>query len=56
MKNSESSATKAVFLKAGLGGLNNQDYQKMVNELYEEFEKTKQLIIDLTRHMESVKS
>ena len=25
-----------------------------VNELYEEFEKTKQLIVDLTRHMESI--
>lgn len=34
----------------------NKDLFIVVNELYEEFEKTKQLIIDLTRHMESVES
>ena len=32
----------------------NKDLFITVNELYEEFEKTKQLIVDLTRHMESV--
>jgi hypothetical protein len=36
MKGSESSATKAVYSKAGLGGLDNQSYQKMVDELYGE--------------------
>ena len=32
----------------------NKDLFITVNELYEEFEKTKQLIDDLTRHMESI--
>jgi galactitol-specific phosphotransferase system IIB component len=32
----------------------NKDLFITVNELYEEFEKTKQLIVDLTRHMESI--
>ena len=32
----------------------NKDLFIAINELSEEFEKTKQLIIDLTRHMESV--
>lgn len=36
MKGSESSATKAVYSKAGLGGLDNPSYQKMVDELYAE--------------------
>jgi galactitol-specific phosphotransferase system IIB component len=32
----------------------NKDLFITVNELYEEFEKTKQLIVDLTRNMESI--
>jgi len=32
----------------------NKDLFIVVNELYDEFENTKQLIIDLTRHLESV--
>ena len=34
----------------------NKDLFIAVNELYGEFEKTKQLIVDLTRHLESVES
>jgi hypothetical protein len=32
----------------------NKDLFIVINELYDEFENTKQLIIDLTRHLESV--
>jgi len=32
----------------------NKDLFLVVNELHEEFEKTKKLIIDLTRHLETV--
>ena len=32
------------------------DLMTVANELYEEFENTKQLIIDLTRHMDGVES
>lgn len=32
----------------------NKDLFLVINELNDEFEKTKQLIIDLTRHMEYV--
>ena len=32
----------------------NKDLFLVVNELYTEYEKTKQLIIDLTRHLETV--
>jgi hypothetical protein len=32
----------------------NKDLFVVVSELYDEFENTKQLIIDLTRHLESV--
>ena len=32
----------------------NKDLFVVVNELYNEFENTKQLIVDLTRHLESV--
>lgn len=39
MKGSESSATTAVYSKAGLGGLDNTSYQKMVDELYVELVK-----------------
>lgn len=34
----------------------NKDLFIAVNELYSEFEKTKQLIVDLTRHLESVET
>ena len=34
----------------------NKDLFLVVNELYTEYEKTKQLIIDLTRHLETVES
>ena len=34
----------------------NNDLFNAEKELYEEFEKTKQLIIDLTRHLDSVES
>ena len=32
----------------------NKDLSLVVNELYAEFYKTKELIIDLTRHLDSV--
>jgi len=32
----------------------NKDLLEAANDLYTEFEKTKQLIIDLTRHLDSV--
>jgi galactitol-specific phosphotransferase system IIB component len=32
----------------------NKDLFLAVNELYEEFEKTKKMVVDLTRHLESV--
>jgi hypothetical protein len=32
----------------------NKDLLEAANDLYSEFEKTKQLIIDLTRHLDSV--
>jgi hypothetical protein len=32
----------------------NKDLFIVVNELYSEYEKTKNLIIDLTRHLESI--
>lgn len=38
MKGSESSATKSVYSKAGLGGLDIPSYQKMVDELYVELD------------------
>jgi hypothetical protein len=34
----------------------NKDLLIVVNELSEEFEKTKELIIDLTRHLDGVES
>jgi hypothetical protein len=34
----------------------NKDLFLVVSELYEEFEKTKKLIVDLTRHLESVET
>ncbi len=34
----------------------NKDLFMAINELYTEYEKTKNLIIDLTRHMDSVES
>jgi hypothetical protein len=34
----------------------NKDLFLVINELYSEYEKTKQLIIDLTRHLETVES
>ncbi len=32
----------------------NKDLFVVINELHDEFENTKQLIVDLTRHLESV--
>jgi hypothetical protein len=32
----------------------NNDLMLVASELYDEFEKTKQLIIDLTRHMDGI--
>lgn len=37
MKGSEKSATKAVFSEVALAGINNEDFQQMVDELYKEF-------------------
>jgi hypothetical protein len=34
----------------------NNDLMLVANDLYEEFEKTKQLIIDLTRHMDGIET
>ena len=34
----------------------NKDLFLVVNELYNEYEKTKQIIIDLTRHLETIEN
>jgi hypothetical protein len=34
----------------------NKDLFMAINELYTEYEKTKKLIVDLTRHMDSVET
>jgi len=37
MKGSEQSATKAVYSEVALAGINNDDFQQMVDDLYKEF-------------------
>lgn len=39
MKGSKKSASKAIYSEASIGGLNDADFQKMVDELYAEFVK-----------------
>ena len=39
-----------------VGNKSNKDLLIVVDELSEEFEKTKELIIDLTRHLDGVES
>lgn len=45
---------KIVEIAQDVENKSNKDLFIVVNELYEEFEKTKQLIVDLTRHLDTV--
>lgn len=48
--------TKLLEIANDVENKSNKDLFFAINELNSEFEKTKKLIIDLTRHMESVES
>lgn len=45
---------KIIEIAQDVENKSNKDLFIVVNELYEEFEKTKQLIVDLTRHLDTV--
>lgn len=45
---------KLVEIVTDVKNKSNKDLFLAVNELYEEFEKTKKMVVDLTRHLESV--
>lgn len=45
---------KLIEIATDVENKSNKDLFVCVNELYGEYEKTKSLIIDLTRHLESV--
>jgi hypothetical protein len=45
---------KLIEIATDVENKSNKDLFVCVNELYEEHQKTKNLIIDLTRHLESV--
>ncbi|MEY4573650.1 MAG: hypothetical protein RLZ10_2949 [Bacteroidota bacterium] len=47
---------KLIEIAEDVENKSNNDLLTVANELYEEFESTKQLIIDLTRHMDGVES
>lgn len=49
-------ANKLLEIAKDVENKSNNDLLLVANELYEEFEKTKQLIIDLTRHMDGIES
>ena len=45
---------KIVEVSNDVENKSNKDLLLVVNELYEEYDKTKELIIDLTNHLENV--
>jgi len=47
---------KLIEIAEDVENKSNNDLMTVANELYEEFESTKQLIIDLTRHLDGVES
>lgn len=47
---------KLIEIAEDVENKSNNDLLTVANELYEEFESTKQLIIDLTRHLDGVES
>ena len=47
---------KLIEIAEDVENKSNNDLLTVANELYEEFEGTKQLIIDLTRHLDGVES
>ena len=47
---------KLIEIAEDVENKSNNDLLIVANELYEEFESTKQLIIDLTRHLDGVES
>jgi len=47
---------KLIEIAKDVKNKSNKDLFIVVNELYGEFENTKKLIVDLTRHLESVES
>ena len=47
---------KLIEIATDVKNKSNKDLFIVVNELYDEFENTKKLIVDLTRHLESVES
>jgi hypothetical protein len=49
-------SNKLIEISKDAENKSNNDLFNAEKELYEEFEKTKQLIIDLTRHLDSVES
>jgi uncharacterized membrane protein YgaE (UPF0421/DUF939 family) len=47
---------KLIEIAKDVKNKSNKDLFIVVNELYGEFEKTKKLIVDLTRHLETVET
>lgn len=47
---------KLIEIAEDVENKSNNDLLLVANELYEEFESTKQLIVDLTRHLDGVES
>ncbi len=47
---------KLIEIAGDVENKSNNDLMIVANELYDEFEKTKQLIIDLTRHMDGIET
>ena len=47
---------KLIEIAEDVENKSNNDLLIVANELYEEFESTKQLIVDLTRHLDGVES
>ena len=47
---------KLIEIAEDVENKSNNDLLSAANELYEEFESTKQLIVDLTRHLDGVVS
>jgi hypothetical protein len=47
---------KLIEIAEDVENKSNNDLTTVANELYEEFESTKQLIVDLTRHLDGVES
>ena len=45
---------KIIEVVSDVKNKSNKDLFVVVNDLYDEFEKTKKAVIDLTRHMETV--